>query len=313
MTDKQSIKKNWKLPKWINYLPKGNGKKLAFSIIFILILIASIFAAQQIVRYFSKAGDGDVEIFFTPSSTILPPEKTITVFMDTKGTAISFARIVFTFDKNKIKIKSEPQIDFNEQFGISANKLDNINGGIIQITSIEDANNTGTYVFVLGLSPDKRDTPPSGVIALASFVFEPITTSQNESDQISFTDGDIQIVSDQTVELSYDLISTNLSLNPVQATDTPTATAISTSSPTATADSTATATATATSTTTSAPTEPPVSDGDIDGNGTVNIVDIGMVVDNYGQGVEAGSQFDPSGDGFVNIVDIGIIVDNYDI
>ncbi|MFZ3301131.1 MAG: dockerin type I repeat-containing protein [Microgenomates group bacterium] len=51
--------------------------------------------------------------------------------------------------------------------------------------------------------------------------------------------------------------------------------------------------------------------GDINGDGKVNIVDIGIVVENYGSTDPNLNGADVSGDGKVNIVDIGIIIDNY--
>jgi hypothetical protein len=51
--------------------------------------------------------------------------------------------------------------------------------------------------------------------------------------------------------------------------------------------------------------------GDVNGDGKVNIVDIGIVVENYGATEPNLNGADVSGDGKVNIVDIGIIIDNY--
>lgn len=51
--------------------------------------------------------------------------------------------------------------------------------------------------------------------------------------------------------------------------------------------------------------------GDINGDGKVNIVDMGIVIENYGSTEPNLNGADVSGDGKVNIVDIGIIIDNY--
>ncbi len=50
---------------------------------------------------------------------------------------------------------------------------------------------------------------------------------------------------------------------------------------------------------------------DVDRNGVVNIVDIGLVVDNYGKNLSSNPRADVNGDGTINIVDIGIVVDYY--
>lgn len=51
--------------------------------------------------------------------------------------------------------------------------------------------------------------------------------------------------------------------------------------------------------------------GDVDGNGIVNIVDIGIIIDNYGSSPPIDIRTDLNGDGVINIVDIGIVIDNY--
>jgi hypothetical protein len=53
------------------------------------------------------------------------------------------------------------------------------------------------------------------------------------------------------------------------------------------------------------------STGDINGDGIVNIVDIGILIDVYGIVPVADQKTDLNHDGIINIVDIGIIIDNY--
>ncbi len=65
---------------------------------------------------------------------------------------------------------------------------------------------------------------------------------------------------------------------------------------------------------TSVPMVPPGhKKGDVNNDGKVNIVDIGLVIDKYDQTVPAGSNVDLNSDGRVNIIDIGIIIDNYEL
>lgn len=51
--------------------------------------------------------------------------------------------------------------------------------------------------------------------------------------------------------------------------------------------------------------------GDVNQDGHVNIVDVGIVIDNYKMTNPDDPRADINNDGFVNIVDIGIIIDNY--
>jgi parallel beta-helix repeat protein len=52
--------------------------------------------------------------------------------------------------------------------------------------------------------------------------------------------------------------------------------------------------------------------GDVNEDGHVNIVDVGIVVDNYRMSPPNNDRADINSDGIVNIVDIGIIVDHYE-
>jgi len=58
---------------------------------------------------------------------------------------------------------------------------------------------------------------------------------------------------------------------------------------------------------------PFVKAGDVNRDGKVNIIDIGIVIDNYGVRPIPNPQADLNNDGVANIVDIGIIIDNYKI
>ena len=73
--------------------------------------------------------------------------------------------------------------------------------------------------------------------------------------------------------------------------------------------------ATPTPTPTKTPTPTPAKIGDVNGDGCVDIVDIGIVVDFYGEEVTASGvnkKADVNGDGTIDIIDIGIIIDRYE-
>jgi hypothetical protein len=107
------------------------------------------------------------------------------------------------------------------------------------------------------------------------------------------------------------------SFNQTTATVTPTPTKNSLATPTPTPTQTAIPTPipspTPTNSSFSTPTPSPfVKFGDINHDGRVNIVDIGVIINNYGSTGTNLYGADVSGDGKVNIVDIGIIIDNYE-
>ncbi len=85
-------------------------------------------------------------------------------------------------------------------------------------------------------------------------------------------------------------------------TTRPTATATATTRPTATATTRPTATATSVGT---------IPNWDVDQNGVINVVDIGLVVDQYGKTNFTNPRVDIDRNGTVNVIDIGIIVDHY--
>ncbi len=58
------------------------------------------------------------------------------------------------------------------------------------------------------------------------------------------------------------------------------------------------------------PTSNPVP-GDVNSDGIVNIVDIGIIIDNYRLDPPQNPEADLNHDGIINIIDIGIVVDNY--
>jgi len=65
---------------------------------------------------------------------------------------------------------------------------------------------------------------------------------------------------------------------------------------------------------TDSPTNPPGSTpGDVNKDGKVNIVDIGLIIDHYGEAPLVYTNADLNNDGKVTIIDIGIVIDNYAI
>lgn len=80
-----------------------------------------------------------------------------------------------------------------------------------------------------------------------------------------------------------------------------------------------TPTLTPTAVPTSRPTSPPATPtsspfyrpGDINRDGSVNIIDIGIIIDNYSNSVPPSSPTDLNNDGVINILDLGIVIDNY--
>ncbi len=58
-------------------------------------------------------------------------------------------------------------------------------------------------------------------------------------------------------------------------------------------------------------TTPAYPSWDVNTDNNINVLDIGLVVDNYGSSTPSTPRADVNGDGTINIVDIGIVVDHY--
>lgn len=58
-------------------------------------------------------------------------------------------------------------------------------------------------------------------------------------------------------------------------------------------------------------TEPTVLAGDVNGDGVVNLADLGILIDHYGQSGMAWASGDLNNDGAVNLADLGILIDHY--
>ncbi|MDO8340856.1 MAG: dockerin type I domain-containing protein [Candidatus Woesebacteria bacterium] len=218
-------------------------------------------------------------------------------------------------------------------------KYDN---NILQAINIESKNYL-PVVFIPGqivppvakivLGSDPTD-PKNGTGILASIRFKAI--GQGITTVISFDANTAVSVLGQTTDvLNRPTTSLNITIASITtATPTATSTATSTTTPTATPTRTPTATptrtatstptATFTSTSTTTPTRTPTTTptvtatgnnkiGDVNGDNRVNIIDIGIVVDYYGNDASVKPEADVNKDNVINIIDIGIIVDNYEV
>ena len=82
------------------------------------------------------------------------------------------------------------------------------------------------------------------------------------------------------------------------------------------AGATVTASPSPTPTKSPSPTPTPTSTGtlrpaDVNSDGLINIIDIGIIIDNYGRTTGFYPRSDVNSDGIINIIDIGIVIDNY--
>lgn len=142
----------------------------------------------------------------------------------------------------------------------------------ILVTTMANANSTGKITVVLGLDPANIANPASGTFMLANLNFGPNTQNQNVSTVLVVNNTNTQVVGMDTSNFTIASANSSLIVN---------------------------------STAVNKP-------GDVNGDGVVNIVDIGLIIDNYDKNPSLSNQkADLNHDGAINIIDIGIVVDNY--
>ena len=187
-----------------------------FFLFLLLMLPITVFAVQATVNYLGKAQTtNSVSVSFAPSALNLPPAGNAKIMLDSGTNKVAFARVVFNFDKNKIKLTGE--ISTNP--GLST---------VVQKSTLADANSTGKAVIVIAASP--TDIAPSGNFELASFSVDAVSADIGAS-QLDFILQDMQIIESTGTLLNPDV--TGLGINQPAGTvspsptDVPPATAVS--------------------------------------------------------------------------------------
>ena len=279
---------------------------VVFSILLILTLVVGVILVRQ--RQNTKVGAQGVNLSLTPTTNTVNvgDSYTVDVYIDSKGYSITGADLKINFDSS-----------------------------VSQLTSIQ----VGTFlpvVFKPGVVSESMGQivlgcdvtqPKAGTGILARLNFKATSAGSN---QIVFNSQTAISALGQTTNIADAMLGTDVSqIGPTSSpTENPTATATATSNPTATATATATATTTANPTATATATSNPtatsiasstptgtgtVKTGDVNKDGRVDIVDIGIIIDNYEAVVtNANSKADLNNDNIINIVDIGIVIDHYE-
>lgn len=304
-------------------LPRGNARRLLLTVLLVLALPVSVIVLQQVQRYQAGAAIETVNVYFSPAQQNLPPNSNFKVMANLRTNQVGFMRLEFTFDNSKVNLASEVTV---------TSKL----ATVVQKTSMSEANTTGNVVVVAALSPTDRGNPLTGVEELANFNVAATSSQANLATTLSAVDSGLQFIDMESNVLPFTTQSASLILNASVPTSTgvPTSTvspsATSTTAPSATNTLTPSATSTLTPTSQPSSTTTPVATntglptntvaptntsapklGDVNRDGTVNITDIGLIVDAYGTQPPSDARADLNNDGRVNIIDIGIVIDNY--
>ena len=191
------------------------GRKLV-GLLALLIIVAAVpvavYLTQKVTRFQAPAADEFVDINFSPSSQTLPPNSVFRIMLSARTNNVSFARVVFSFDRTKVRLASE----------ITTTPL---LPDIIQKSTMAEANATGLATIVLAVPPSQ--TLPTGVIEFASFNLTKVSVIPNDRTSLLFLRSDtqdmqnMQIVTDESLTPTINITDASLTLNPA-ATPTPT-------------------------------------------------------------------------------------------
>lgn len=214
-------------------------QKVLFIFILVLVLPLVVYLFQTFTLFLSRAASA--QLSFSPNTISLPPNTTAGVVVNSGSAQIAFARIEITFDKTKVNLSSEINVDGPLK-------------AVIGKTSMANANATGQIVVVAALcnAIDIPCTPqpaaPSGTFELFKLPLTAVTTATGQT-TLSYTVTGSQLV--DTAQSNVSLTATNkvVQLNPVNNTVTPTTTVAPTLTATTTVSPSVTTTRTPTPTT----------------------------------------------------------------
>lgn len=315
--------------------PRGSGSRLFITVLLVLALPVGVVLVRQIQRYSAGAALDTASLYFSPAQQNLPPDSNFKIMADMKTNQVGFVRVEFTIDTAKINLVSEITV---------TSRL----ATVVQKSTMAEINSSGQGIIVAALSTTDRGNPLTGIVELANFNVHTVSAQANGATTLSITNSGVQLIDMQSQVVPFSSTSSNLILNasvsstvapppptstPTQVstgtptntqaptatgttaptstgTGTPTPTKTPTPSPTGTTAPTSTSAPTATATSTTAPTALPKA-GDVNGDGVINITDIGIIVDVYGTQPPTDLRADLNKDGKVNIIDIGLVIDNY--
>lgn len=194
--------------------------KVGIKYLLLIIPVIAIFLLTREVQYRQslKTGAGlhQASVAFHLQNWTLPPENVFDVWINSDS-PVAFANIYISFDPKVVKLTHE----ITTTGGLTR---------IIKVTSMANANSTGTASIVLGLDPSLASTPPNGAFQVASLTFDANTTNQNVATVISFDSAQMQLVATDQSTFQLTTANLNLVINPV-ATPSPTPTPISTGAP----------------------------------------------------------------------------------
>ncbi len=245
-----------------------------------------------------SAAAGTATVRMQPQNVTLPQQKVVQVWA-TVNKPVGFIDLDITFDKSKLTITKEPAFSVNSTNTVS-------------LTDMATANTSGRITFVAGVDPTKVSTAPNGTFQIGTIEFTNKSGFTSGTTTIGIQTNESQFVDMDATPFTVSGINTTVAFATLS---TPTSTSTSTATPRTSANI-PTPTPTSNPTRSASPIPTPTSTGypawDVNRDGLVNMIDIGIVIDNYNSVSPTTTRADVNNNGTIDIVDIGIIVDNYE-
>ncbi len=276
-------------------------KKTIISIVVFIVLALGIVAGTILIsrnQDIREKAAPLTSLSFSPTSKNVSKGQSFSTFshINSGTNKVTGIDIEIIYDPQIIQIiQIQPTGQLSNFSSVVKNEIDNNTGKAkyIAFTVDKSLGITGNF-NILNITAKVLNTAPVGTYQI-SYGSETKIAAVGES---------------QNVLLNKSATTINVNLSAVTATPT----IIATPKPTPTRTPTATPRSTATPTPTRTPTATPTYPAwDVDRNGLINIVDIGIVVDDYDRTNPINPRSDVDKSGRVDIVDIGIIVDHYQL
>ncbi len=307
-------------PNTPQYPPKSVKKIIATVFAFLLLTTSigvGVYLTQKEQRTKVGAAGVNLSLTTTNASPMVGDNFVVAVNMNPNGFTVNGVDLRINYDSNLLTATSITP------------------GNLLTNVLIQGSITTGTAMIVVGAPIDSNGPHPvttSGLIAQVAFKAK----SAGSPTSVSFGSLTTVSVANQTQNYAGTLTPVTItvrSASPTPPSKTPTATPTRTPSPTPSPSASASSkTPTPTPQCTTRPacldSKPPCTipepvdgwcatptptpmPGDVNRDGHVTIVDVGILVDNYNKTPITDARADIDGNGAVNIVDVGLLIDNY--
>ena len=266
------------------------GKKFFWYLLALVFLVGGLVAGIILVKQpqdiREKAAGTDVIFSLSPANiqTVTDSTFMLDIMLDTGSKVVNGAEVIIRFDKNALEALALNPGSIFPTYPEVGRVIDNEKGEI-RLSGMAFNFQTG------GIEPF------SGIGKFGDIKFRAKETGASSINFV-FTLGDTTdsnvVEKDTSLDVLTIVIGSQISVSAPTATPTPTPAATPTASPT------------------NSPTPTPTySPGDVNKDGLVDIVDIGIIIDNYGSSPPTDARADLNKDDMINIIDIGIVIDNY--